>query len=379
MRSKLVSSGIRLILLGFLFLIVFYGSHFHISFDYPHRGFFDNHYIRLAKVCLLLLLSMELVRMYYYGVIKRPNGSKVVANVATLFVFPFLLLVALEIVFMFVAQSHEGNITLASHIWFERHWGNMTPDDYRDSPKTDTTGKTKVLIVGDSFTAGHGLSSADERYGNILAEKLGSHYVVYNLGLSGSDTRDEYARLTRFGVTPDVLVLQYFPNDIEKVAAQQGLTPAAFEPYSDLPRSLRSLFMRSYLLNYLYWRFPHGNFAPFDTYARTAYNTPAIINAHLADLNQFIDYAQQHHARLYVVLFPFSHALEKSAEYTKPVVSFFRQHNVPVLDAGKLMADLQPNDRVVGRNDGHASALVNRRVGDALARLMQPAVANKVP
>ena len=56
-----------------------------------------------------------------------------------------------------------------------------------------------MLIVGDSFTSGHGLKSADERYGNILADKIGKEYVTYNLGISGSDTRDEYARLEKFG------------------------------------------------------------------------------------------------------------------------------------------------------------------------------------
>ena len=244
--------------------------------------------------------------------------------------------------------------------------------DYRDTPKTDTLGKKKVLLVGDSFTAGHGLKTADERYGNMLGEKLGTRqYVTYNLGISGSDTRDEYARLLKFGKTPDILVLQYFPNDIEKVALEHGLIPDGFRPYSDLPRFIQSLFMRSYLLNYLYWQFPHGNFAPFDVYARTAYGTPAIINDHLSDLYQFITYAKEHNAQFYVVMFPFSHNIEKTAEYVKPVVNLFQTNNVPILDVGKLIGDIAPKDRVVGRNDGHASAIVNKRVGEALFRLVQ--------
>ncbi|GAB4027612.1 SGNH/GDSL hydrolase family protein [Spirosoma koreense] len=379
MQSKLVSSGVRLLFLGFLALILFYGDHWGISFDYPHKGLFDNVYIRLAKCCLLLLIVIELLRIYYYGVVKNPNPPKLLGNLATLFLPIVLLLVALEMAFMFIAQSQEGGITLASHIWFERHWLPMTPDDYRDSPKTDTVGKKKVLIVGDSFTAGHGLTSASDRYGNVLAEKLGDkQFVTYNLGISGSDTRDEFKRLTKFKVRPDVLILQYFPNDIEKVAAQHGLKPAAFTPFSDIPRAFQSLFIKSYLFNYLYWQFPHGNFAPFDTYARTAYGTPAIINDHLSDLNQFVEYAKANNAQLYVVLFPFVHNLEQSAEYTRPVVAFFKQQNVPVLEVGRLIGDIDVKDRVVGRNDGHASALVNHRVGEALFQLIEskPAVAH---
>ncbi|GAB2524562.1 SGNH/GDSL hydrolase family protein [Spirosoma aerophilum] len=371
MQSKLFSSAVRLLLLGFLIFFVFYGDHFGVSFDYPRKGLFDNIYVRLIKCALFLLILMEILRVYYYGVVKNPNPPKLLGNVATLFVPLIVVMVFLEMAFMFIAQSQEGGLTLASHIWFERHWPPMT-GDYRDTPKTDTLGKKKVFIVGDSFSAGHGLNTAEERYGNILGEKLGEkQYVTYNLGISGSDTRDEYARLLKFGKTPDILILQYFPNDIEKVAHDHGLIPEGFRPYSDLPRFVQSLFMRSYLLNYLYWQFPHGNFAPFDVYARTAYGTPAIINDHLGDLTKFITYAKEHNARFYVVMFPFSHNIEKTAQYVKPVVNLFQTNNVPILDVGKLIGDIAPNDRVVGRNDGHASAIVNKRVGEALFKLVQ--------
>jgi lysophospholipase L1-like esterase len=371
MQSKLFSSAVRLLLLGFLTFFVFYGDHFGVSFDYPRKGLFDNIYVRLIKCALFLLVIMEILRVYYYGVVKNPNPPKLLGNIATLLVPLIVVMVFLEMAFMFIAQSQEGGLTLASHIWFERHWPPMT-GDYRDTPKTDTLGKKKVFIVGDSFSAGHGLNTAEERYGNILGEKLGEkEYVTYNLGISGSDTRDEYTRLLKFGKTPDILILQYFPNDIEKVAHDHGLIPQGFRPYSDLPRFVQSLFMRSYLLNYLYWQFPHGNFAPFDVYARTAYGTPAIINDHLGDLTKFITYAKEHNARFYVVMFPFSHNIEKTAQYVKPVVNLFQTNNVPILDVGKLIGDIAPNDRVVGRNDGHASAIVNKRVGEALFKLLQ--------
>ncbi|GAB4039652.1 SGNH/GDSL hydrolase family protein [Spirosoma gilvum] len=370
MQSKFVSSAIRLLFLGFLAFLLYYGDRLNVVLDYPHRGLFDNIYVRFAKIAILLLVMMEIVRIYYYGVVKNPKPPKLIGNLATLLVPTALLLVFVEIIFMFISQSQEGGLTLASHIWFERYWPPMV-GDYRDTPRTDTLGKKVVLVVGDSFTSGHGLKRAEERYGNVLGEKLGNQYITYNLGISGSDTRNEYERLVKFGKKPDILVLQYFPNDIEKVAHDHGLVPASFEPYSDVPRAFQSLFIKSYLLNYLYWQFPHGNFAPFDTYARTAYGTPAIINDHLSDLAKFVTYAKEHKARFYVVLFPFSHNLEKTAEYVKPVVSFFQKNNVPVLEAGKLMGDIEPKDRVVGRNDGHASALVNQRVGEALFKLVQ--------
>ncbi|GAB3711538.1 hypothetical protein GCM10027592_49220 [Spirosoma flavus] len=372
MRAKLISGSIRLFLLSFLTFMLYFGDHFSVSFDYPTKYLFDNIYVRLIKCSLLVLLSIELIRLYYYGIVKNPQSPKILTNSLTLFLPLVLLIVGMEMAFMFIEQSQEGGLTLASHIWFERHWQPVTSDNYRDSAKTDTAGKKKVLIIGDSFTAGHGLESTDQRFGDVLARKLGSQYVTYNLGRLGSETGDEFRRLKEFKVKPDVLVLQYFPNDIEKVARDHGVVPAAFTPYTDLPRVVQSVFRKSYLLNYIYWQFPHGNFTPFDHYARKAYGTNTITKAHLAELNQFIQYARQNNACIYVVLFPFMNNVEKSAEYTRPVVDFFQQNNVPVLEVSKVIGDLAPAERVVGRNDGHASAVVNQRVGENLYKMLQP-------
>ncbi|GAB3340320.1 hypothetical protein GCM10027299_53640 [Larkinella ripae] len=370
--SKVISSLFRLGFLGFLIVFVYFPDRLKITFEYPHYTMFDNAYIRLAKALLLLLVLMEILRIFYYGIIKNTKSPKWLSNTATMLVPVLGLLVVLELSFMFVSQSHEGGLTLASHIWFERYWPPVNEAGYRDVEHADTTGKKKVLVVGDSYTAGHGLKRVEERYSNILSQKLGNQeYVVYNLGVSGSDTRDEYSRFQKFGIRPDIVVLQYFPNDIEKVAKDNGVVPAAFQPFGDLPGPLRLFFKNSYLLNYIYWQLPHGSgAAPFEDYAKKVYTDPQIINGHLSDLGQFTTYCETNKVPLYVVLFPFSHNLEKTTAYTRPVVDFFRQHNVPVLEVGSLIKDIDPKDRIVGRNDFHASAAVNQRVGEALYRTM---------
>lgn len=369
--SKLVSSVIRLVLLGFLTFFVYFHDLFHITFEYPYHQFMDNTYIRVAKICLLLLLLIDVLRVFYYGVIKNEKAPKWLGNVGTLAVPLVALLVFLEIGFMFVEQSHEGALSLASHVWFQRHWPPMTGIGYRDAPHTDTTGKKKVLIVGDSFTSGHGLKNVEDRYGNVLANKLGKDkYVTYNLGISGSDTRDEFKRFTEFGVRPDLLVLQYFPNDIEKAAAGRGVTLDGMRPYGDLRTPWRQLVQQSYLLNYIYWQIPHGDAAPFMEYTRKVYGDPGVMNDHLSDLGRFVAIRDSLNIPLYVVLFPFSHNLEKTAQYTAPIARFFRQHSVPVLEVGPLVKDVDPNDRIVGRNDFHASAVVNQRVGNALYEMV---------
>ena len=369
--SKLVSSLVRLVLLGFLVFFVYFHESLGITFEYPYHQFMDNTAVRVAKICLLLLLLIEVLRVFYYGIIKNERAPKWLGNVGTLAVPLVALLVFLEIGFMFVEQSHEGALSLASHVWFQRHWPPMTGIGYRDAPHTDTTGKKKVLIVGDSFTSGHGLKNVEDRYGNVLADKLGKDkYITYNLGISGSDTRDEFKRFTEFGVRPDLLVLQYFPNDIEKAAAGRGVTLSGLPPYGDLLSPWRQLVKESYLLNYIYWQLPHGDAAPFMEYTKKVYGDPGVMSDHLSDLGKFVAIRDSLNIPLYVVLFPFSHNLEKTAQYTAPIARFFRERNVPVLEVGSIVKDIDPNDRIVGRNDFHASAVVNRRVGNALYELI---------
>ncbi len=370
MTSKLVTSLLRLVLISMLAVLLFFPERLKISFSYPFHGLFDNAYIRFAKGVVLFLFLYDLLRIFYYNIVKNPKAPKWLINVATLFVPLLVLLVFLEMVFMTISQSHEGNSTLASKIWFERYWSPVNEKGYRDEDHADSLGKTKVMVIGDSFAAGHGIKNVEDRFSNVLAQKLGDKYEVYNLGVSGSDTRDEYERFEKYGVKPDWMVLQYFPNDIEKAARDGGVVPQGFEPYSDVPGPTRPLFARSYLLNYIYWQLPHGNFAPYQDYAKRVYTDTTILNSHIRDLSRFVDYSKKNNVRLFVVIFPFSHNFEKTKMYTQPVETYFAQQQVPILEVSSVTKDLDPKDRIVGRNDAHASPLVNQRVGDALYKML---------
>lgn len=374
MASKLVSSIVRLGLLAFVFLFVFFPDKLHIDVDYQFKPLFDNLYIRLAKTMVLLLIMIEILRMFYYGIIKSPNLNKVVVNAGTLLTMLLVFGVMLEVVFMYVAQSHEGALSKASQIWFARYWPPVTTEGYRDKPKTDVTSKKKILVIGDSFAAGHGLENIDDRFSDQLEQKLGSDkVVVYNLGVSGSDTRDEFKRLQKFPVQKaDAIVLEYFPNDIAMAAADAKLSLAEFKPYDDIKNPLLGMMtMRFYFPNYIYWQFPHLPPASITNYVQTAYSDTTILNPHLRDLKQIVDYAKAQNSKLYVVMIPFLANLEKSNDYTKPVEAFLKQNNVPIIKLGDHLSDIDAPKRIVGKNDGHASAVVNHRIADLLYELIK--------
>ena len=374
MASKLVSSVIRLGLLAFVFLFVFFPDKLHIEVNYQFKPLFDNLYIRIAKTMILLLILIEILRMFYYGIIKTPTLNKIVANVGTLATMLLIFGILLEVVFMYVSQSHEGALSKASQIWFARYWPPVTTEGYRDKPKTNVETKKKIVVIGDSFAAGHGLDNVEDRFSDQLEQKLVvEKVVVYNLGISGSDTRDEFKRLQKFPIQKaDAIVLEYFPNDIAMAAADGKLSLAEFQPYNDIKNPLLTMLaMRFYFPNYIYWQFPHLPPASITNYVQKAYSDTTILNPHLRDLKLIIDHAKAQNSKLYVVMIPFLNNIEKSNEYTQPVEDFFKANHIPVVKLADHLADIDPKNRSVGKNDGHASAAVNHRIADLLYELIK--------
>ncbi|MCF0058271.1 SGNH/GDSL hydrolase family protein [Dyadobacter sp. CY356] len=371
MTSKLVTSLIRIGFLGVLFVFFFYPDHFNVKFDYPGAPQSDNWYIRLTKTFFWLLLVIEILRIFYYGVVKSKSKS-ILANVVTLVVPLLVTLIFLEIIFMFVPQSHEGVLSKASQIWWEKYWNPVNKLGYHDKEVTKSSGKKNVLVIGDSFAAGHGLENVSDRFSDQLEEKLGkSQYAVYNLGVSGADTRDEYKRLKEFPVKPDIIILQYFPNDIEKVGREKGLSLSGTAPYADLKGLMASLVKRFYLPNFIYWQLPHASFSTFETFVQTAYSDTTILNSHLQDLSNMIAYRDSTGAKMYAVFIPFLFQLDKSAIYTKPVENYLRGKGVTVVPINDGIAKIPEKERVVGKNDGHGSKTLNTLIADRLFDVMK--------
>jgi hypothetical protein len=365
MLSKLTSSFIRLLLLGVFFLLLYAPDRFGISFAYPLAPLSDSLFLRGCKAVLWFLIAAELLRCFYYGVVKNTSRG-IFSNLMTV-VFPLsLFLIFLEVIFMFVPQSHEGVLSKASQIWWAKYWRPINSLGYRDVEPEPAAGKKQVLVIGDSFSAGHGLESVNERFSNILGDKLGEGYEVRNLGVSGSDSGDEAQRLVAYPVKPDAIVLQYFPNDIERVAQESGLTITGGKPFDDISGITAQLVRRFYLPNFIYWQLPHAQFSSFDQFVTAAYSDSTVLKKHFDDLSKIVAYGDSTGAEVYAVFVPFLFQLDKSAGYTRQVEEFLTQNGVKVVTLNEEIAKIAEKDRIVGRNDGHASAVVNAAIAERL-------------
>ncbi|MBA7466426.1 hypothetical protein ES707_01609 [subsurface metagenome] len=89
---------------------------------------------------------------------------------------------------------------------------------HRDRPFVvpKPAGTYRIVLLGDSFTEGAGLSR-EQTFGRLMEAKLGSGFEVYNLAHAGMNTREEADVLLRDGgqLDPDLLILNYVFNDAE--------------------------------------------------------------------------------------------------------------------------------------------------------------------
>lgn len=102
-------------------------------------------------------------------------------------------------------------------------------------------GKKRILLFGDSFTAGDGVSDG-KRFGDIL-EELIPDLEVYNFGLPGSGTDQQYLAYREEGahLESDMLVIAVLVENIRRVAAryrffmdEQGVERCYAKPYFEL-------------------------------------------------------------------------------------------------------------------------------------------------
>ena len=192
-------------------------------------------YFRLFLLIIIFIASLKLFKI----VIIDKKINKFISNSATVLFSLFVIFILMEAIFMFIPRSHSVDYTLASRLWYAKYWKPINSLGFRDHEPDNNY--PVILFVGDSFTAGHGLKSVNDRFSNIVGKELnkkGKKYSVINIGKPNLDSRTEYDEMKYFlymtRVKPEKIILQYFGNDIEGVAMNNGLIFDGFHPPEDM-------------------------------------------------------------------------------------------------------------------------------------------------
>ncbi|KHK01814.1 SGNH/GDSL hydrolase family protein [Desulfovibrio sp. TomC] len=329
-------------------------------------------YVFLGLVALNVLAGLFLSRLRRGR--GRSTGMGVLVAVDAVVVV--LLLLEVFMAFFFV-QSDGFNITMSSRQWFAHYWQPINSLGYRDVEPAPRSGNEKIVaVLGDSFVAGHGINRAEDRFANGLGQRLGAGWRVVNIAKIGWDTVDEYEALAAYPVTPDVVVLAYFVNDIYRAAEKNG-HPLTFAVQFPQGRALNYLVDHFALANFAYWRLARvGNVDDaakgFWQRLRDAYADPTVFAAHAGELDAIVNWCRERRIRLVALIIPSLSDVAGSAPMTARVAAYFAERNIETLDMTPMLIGKNPADLVVNGVDSHANVRLNAEMAEMLSRAIAP-------
>jgi GDSL-like Lipase/Acylhydrolase family len=327
---------------------------------------------QLFRFCLLLLLTLLWMRCFYLSVVRNSANGKEIKfkGIATLIFSVGFLLHLTEGGFMFAGRSHSNNTSLASRVWFERYW-QVNSMGFRD-PEWDfknTQKKKSLLLIGDSFVAGHGIKDTQNRFGDLIQQHLGNKWSVYNLGLNGADTQTEDSVLTLIPPASEELVLIcWYVNDIEDRALTSGIQAN----YLGKHVSPISLTQGSYLFNFITSLYPDPEEGIQGLhFLHQAFATPEVRQLHLNDLSQLSQNAKNRGAKVAVILFPMILNISGSEFALNPIKNHLASSGIQFLDLSEAFSKYEANALIVNSSDSHPNQLGNEIAADAILQFLK--------
>ncbi len=345
----------------------------------------------------LLISASALILIIFIQLTVRQVIPKKLKNIILLLGSILLAFYVLELIFMFIPISTGGADSLCSKNWFQYHW-RENELGYRDGEVLvpPDNAKKNLLIIGDSYVAGHGIDNPSDRFSDILGDRLKETMNTFNLGVCGIDTQEEYERMLKYPIEPDILILVHTPNDIRSaVSNEMAQSLLGFKkisdviPDSDINRSF--IKERSFLVNFIWLNYSNyrqtltserlrDSFQSFEQFLKSDiskshlvsyYNNESVLKIHLAHVNEFIQYTRNKDKTLIVLLFPWlnKNNFDISNEYMNAHLErYLNKNKTRVINLHSILEGIGEEDRIVGHYDNHPSELVHQLVADHLTQ-----------
>ena len=326
-------------------------------------------------LCLLILVAIGLLLVGMMRQKKAKRPANIAAGLLVSYLTVLFLLGVGEVYYRFGYADSGWGFTLAHKNWEQRYW-HLNSLGFRDREwsEADFTGRTTIAVVGDSFASGWGVNDPADRFPDVLADLLGDDYAVINLALPGTSTPQQLEILQENPpAKPDIVLLQYFLNDIELASA--SVSRLWVDEFVTAPAD-GSIAAETYLGNYIYWaiypltRTVNATFeGSYWDWQYETYDIHAIWQIHEQQLQDFIDYVEALDAELYVVIFPNMEDPVRSIPYVDRVKFVFeeRGYTQNVMTLHDYVAGWnKPESIVASPRDAHPSAAFHRFVGQQI-------------
>jgi hypothetical protein len=277
-----------------------------------------------------------------------------------------LVLEALCRVLAVVAPQTQGFPTRSQLQW-NRRYVRLNSLGYRDAERSPAPadGRTRILLVGDSFGHGLGINDVRHRVSERLEEALnlgpgGRRFEVINAARPDTHTVDHIRALPRvLAYGPRYVLLLYVFNDIEHVRPPARSVVSDPGSLTGRLHPLRLLVLNSALAEQVFVRLSRTYTGPRS--AGDPYLDDRILDEHLRSLERFFAMCQQAGAEARLI--PFDIRVRVAPEFAQRYARLERgaqARGIPVWSLEHAFDGHAYSTLIVNRLDHHPNELANQ-------------------
>ena len=288
-----------------------------------------------------------------------------------------LIVLGLELGLRYVwVMSDNFQFSKMHRNWSRLYWKplNEIGEGYRDYPPAPNDERTHILVAGDSLAAGYGVNNIDDTFPHQLGDLLGDNYTVNLVAQPGWGISTALGSLQSYPTKPDIIVLSHYINDIAEGPAGQQYGQPFPSIRLDPPENRRWWVENFYIANFLHYRVflytQHDSVGLYNDWLRGAYQNSAVWNAYQDEMKAWIDWANTNDAELVVLVWPNLLDIEGWRDVTDPVVTYFEERDIPVVDMGDDLLGEAPRKLTVNRFDAHPSVYSHQVAAGHLHRVL---------
>ena len=227
----------------------------------------------------------------------------------------------------------------------------------------------RIVVVGDSFTAGNGIAE-EERFSNLIGQFLGPSYEVLNFGRPAENMGGHLRGLEEaMEVSPDFVLLQLFINDWETARMVRPAIEPLLPPRFHQALEGSSLFYQLVNSEWAHVQGLIGEWYTYPSYMAANLKDPNSPNSVLSSmrLRSFFQQARSAHLGVGSVLFPAANEMGRYGSrypfgYLHERVWYIcAEEHVPCLDLLPAFSKIRdPRTMFVSPFDAHPNAMANR-------------------
>lgn len=336
---------------------------------YAHTRYFLLDFYSYLILIVASFITLVTLSFKIYKIKTSQRRKRILVSLVFTLFITILVFSSVEAYFRYVYDQSDGlGFLRVNSKWHQRH---VVYNSYffrdRDFSPNRREGVVRIGVLGDSIAFGAGIKNVDDRFSNILEEKLkdsGYNVEVYNLGKLGYDTEGEiqvYKGVKNLNF--DIIVWEYFLNDIQPIEHSTGT--AIISKESEQAKLAKFVSAHSFFLDFLYWRISSRYQKTFVEIRRAdidRYKDQERLLQHKQEIAQFIKGLKDDNKKILVIIFPSMYFIGPNypaADIHTLMGNYFRDQGVETID---LLNDLKGKDAkslIAGEFDPHPNEYVH--------------------